>query len=171
MSMSLPQSTLLRFPNRVFVETGTNNGDGIALALNSGFSRVLSIELSDHYFSHAASRFADDDRVQIVHGDSGKVLADVIAEIDEPATFWLDGHYTPGLELTARCKCPLLSEIAAIETHSIKTHSILVDDVRCLGTPILDWISVDDVKAAILRVNPKYKFEFIGDVLTAVVTP
>lgn len=169
--MSLPQSTLLQFPNKVFVETGTNNGDGIALALNCGFSRVLSIELSDHYFSHAVSRFAADDRVKIVHGDSGNILADVIAELDEPATFWLDGHYTPGLELTARCKCPLLAEIAALESHAIKTHSILVDDVRCLGTPILDWITVDEVKAAILKVNPEYQFKLIGDVLTAVVTP
>ena len=64
----------------------------------------------------------------------------------------------------------MLKEIAAIGTHSIKTHTILVDDVRCLGTPILDGITVDDVKQAIATVNTDYVCEMFGDVLAARVT-
>lgn len=174
MSMSLSRDTLLKFPGRVFVETGTNNGDGVALALQCGFARVVSIELSDHYFAQAAARFADDPRVTILHGDSGTVLAQAIDEFHEPLTFWLDGHATPGMSLTAQAPCPILNELKAIGAHPIKTHAILVDDVRCFSTPVLDDISVAEIEAAIRAINPAYRITYErgttdGDVLAAVV--
>lgn len=174
MSMSLPRDTLLKFPGRVFVETGTNSGDGVALALQCGFERVVSIELSDHYFALATARFADDPRVTILHGDSGAVLAQAIADFREPLTFWLDGHTTPGMSLTAQAPCPILQELKAIAAHAIKTHTILVDDVRCFSTPVLDDISVAEIEAAVRAINPAYRITYErgttdGDVLAAVV--
>jgi hypothetical protein len=158
MSMTLPRETLLKFPSRVFVETGTNNGDCVALALECGFDRVVSIELSEHFYRIASERFANDDRVSILHGDSAVMLADAIRDIDEPITFWLDGHAVPGMLTTAAGKCPVLAEIAVIGTHHIKTHAILVDDVSCFGTPVLDDIRIEDVRAAISAINPAYAF-------------
>lgn len=174
MSMSLPRETLLKFPGRVFVETGTNNGDGVALALECGFAKVVSIELSDHYFAYAAARFADDPRVTILHGDSGTLLAEAIADFHEPVTFWLDSHTTPGIPLTAQAPCPILRELTAIAAHPIKTHTILVDDVRCFSTPVLDDIAVAEIEAAIRAINPAYRLTYErgttdGDVLAAVV--
>ena len=174
MSMSMPRETLLKFPGRVFVETGTNNGDGVALALECGFARVVSIELSDHYFAQAADRFSDDPRVTILRGDSGTLLAEAIADFYEPVTFWLDGHTTPGMPLTAQAPCPILRELEAIAAHPIKTHTILVDDVRCFSTPVLDDIAVAEIEAAILAINPAYRITYEpgttdGDVLAAVV--
>lgn len=172
MSMSLPRETLLKFRARVFVETGTNNGDGVALALECGFSKVVSIELSDHYFAQAAARFADDPRVTILHGDSGILLAEAIADFREPMTFWLDGHTTPGMPLTAQVPCPILQELEAIAAHPIKTHTILVDDVRCFSTPVLDDIAVAEIEAAIRAINRAYRITYErgtidGDVLAA----
>jgi hypothetical protein len=174
MSMSLPQSTLMKYAGPVFVETGTNNGDCVALALNCGFSKVVSIELSEHYYRMAADRFAGDPRVTILHGDSGQLLADAIRDIDEPIVFWLDGHGVPGLVQTASGVCPVLEEIAAIGTHRIKTHTILVDDVSCFNSPVFDEITLDQVKQAILAINPAYQFRLDHgkterDVLAAVV--
>jgi hypothetical protein len=174
MSMTLPKDTLLKFPNRVFVETGTNNGDCVALALECGFARVVSLELSEHFYRLAFDRFKDDQRVSILHGDSATMLAGAIRHIKEPITFWLDGHYVPGHALTAPGPCPVLSEILAIGSHAIKTHTILVDDVSCFGTPVLDGITIDDVRQAISAINPAYEFSYEqgkseGDVLAAVV--
>jgi hypothetical protein len=174
MSMTLPRETLLKFPGRVFVETGTNNGDCVALALECGFQRVVSIELSEHFYRLACERFSGDDRVSILHGDSAAILADAIRHINEPITFWLDGHYVPGMSLTAASKCPVLAEIAAIGSHHIKTHAILVDDVSCFGTPVLDDIPIEDVRASISAINPAYVFSLEAgkqgeDVLAATV--
>jgi hypothetical protein len=174
MSMSLPRETLRKFTGQVFVETGTNNGDCVALALECGFQRVVSIELSEHFYRIASERFAGDDRVSILHGDSAAILADAIQHIDEPITFWLDGHAVPGMSTTAAGKCPVLAEIAAIGTHHIKTHTILVDDVSCFGTPVLDDIPIEEVRAAISTINTAYVFsletgKLAEDVLAAIV--
>lgn len=169
MSMSLPRETLAKYPAAVFVETGTNVGDGVALALECGFSRVISIELSRHYYDAASRRFAADSRVTLIHGDSAVALAAAIRDIDEPMTFWLDGHAVPGLPHTAPGLCPIFWEVAGIGTHHIKTHTILVDDVRCFGTDVLDNIALTEVQKAIRFINPAYEFVFEGDVLAAVV--
>jgi hypothetical protein len=168
MSMSLPRETLLKFPNRVFVETGTNMGDGVALALDCGFQRVISIELSAHYYEAASRRFANDPRVTLIGGDSALELGPAIRDIDEPMTFWLDGHAVPGLPNTAPGLCPIFWELAGIGQHHIKTHTILVDDVRCFGTDVLNNITLDEVQKAIRVINPAYEFVFVGDVLAAV---
>ena len=36
-----------KYPNPVFVETGSLMGDGIQQALEAGFQKVISIELSE----------------------------------------------------------------------------------------------------------------------------
>jgi hypothetical protein len=167
MSMSLPRETLLKFPGRVFVETGTNMGDGVALALECGFERVISIELSDHYYEAASKRFANDHRVKLLCGDSALALAPAIRDIDEPITFWLDGHAVPGMPQTPTNVCPIFWELAGIGQHHIKTHTILVDDVRCFGTDVLNNITIGEVQKAIRAINPAYEFAFEGDVLAA----
>ena len=40
------------YPNRIFVETGSFNGDGIQAAIEAGFETIHSIELSEHYYNH-----------------------------------------------------------------------------------------------------------------------
>lgn len=175
MSMTLPADTLIKFPNRVFVETGTNVGDCVSLALECGFGKVISIEKSDHYFCIAAARFAGDDRVELIHGDSASAIRRVLLQIAEPVTFWLDSHCTPGLPLSAEGPCPILNEIAAIGEHSIKSHTILIDDISCFSTPVLDNITVKQLQDALLLINDGYTFsfeqgKFAGDVMAATVS-
>jgi hypothetical protein len=174
MSMSLPRQTLEKYLAAFFVETGTNAGDCVARAANVGFGRIISMEKSAPYAAFAKARFEGDDRITVLHGDSVDLLWDVIRDIDQPITFWLDSHYTPGLPLTATGRCPILDEVAIIGRHHIKTHTILVDDVACFSTPVLDNISVAQVQEAISEINPAYQFTFElgqrpGDVLAAVV--
>jgi hypothetical protein len=174
MSMTLPKETLTKFPARVLVETGTNVGDCISLALECGFTKVISIEKSGHYYEIASKRFLGDSRVTVIHGDSIDVLHEVISEFNEPITFWLDSHYTPGLPLSAAGPCPILREISLIGQHRIKGHAILVDDVSCFSTPVLDNITIHQVQEEILKISDQYKFsfergKFERDVLAAVV--
>jgi hypothetical protein len=118
-------------PNPVFVETGSYLGDGIQAALDAGFERVISIELSDKYFGLCQERFANDARVTLVKGDSALILAEVIADVSTPITFWLDGHYSAGDTAHGAFRIPLLQELQTIAEHPIKTHTLLIDDMRC----------------------------------------
>jgi len=118
-------------PNGVFVETGSYLGDGIQAALNAGFARIISIELSDKYFDICQKRFAHEPRVTLVKGDSAMVLADILRDIQEPITFWLDGHWSAGDTAKGVHTIPLLQELSAIRGHSVKNHTVLIDDMRC----------------------------------------
>ncbi len=121
--------------NPVFIETGSYLGDGIQQALNAGFKQVISIELSDKYFDICSQRFKNDNRVTIIKGDSALIFYDVIREINEPITFWLDGHHSCGDTALGVHWAPLIQELDAIKRHHRNDHTILIDDMRCWQEP------------------------------------
>jgi hypothetical protein len=63
-----------KYRNELFIETGSFVGDGSQQALDAGFKRVISIELSDKYFEMSKDRFINNPNVEIVKGDSFKIL-------------------------------------------------------------------------------------------------
>lgn len=110
-------------------------GDGIQLALEAGFERVISIELSDKYYTYCQQRFFNEPRVSLVKGDSAFVLYDVIKDIDSSITFWLDGHHSSGDTALGAFWAPLIQELDAIKRHHRNDHTILIDDMRCWKEP------------------------------------
>jgi hypothetical protein len=165
------------YPNSVFIETGTWHGDGIQAALDAGFREVRSIELSPALHQQARTRFARRPEVKLWLGSSGEVLRDVIADVTEPATFWLDAHYSGGDSMLGPEACPVLLELAILAEHPVKTHTLLIDDVRCFGSTYS--VDVESVRRAISAINPAYRMSFdrsgwpqLGlDILVAVVGP
>ena len=61
-----------------FIETGSFLGDGIQLAINSGFEKIYSIELGEHLYQHCKQRFANDPQVHLVLGDSSVKLKEIL---------------------------------------------------------------------------------------------
>jgi hypothetical protein len=116
------------FGLRTFVETGTFRGDTIA-GVASYFEKCFTIELSPELHALAAARLANEPNAKCLHGDSASVLPSVLDEIDEPALFWLDAHASGG-ETADSGRDPILQELAAIYSHPIKRHVILIDDAR-----------------------------------------
>src|SRR5258708_2430617 len=84
-----------RYGLRTLVETGTYLGDSIQANLNR-FTKIYSIELGDDLYRRAVHRFKGHGHVSILQGDSTVVLPRVVAQLDEAALFWLDGHYSGG---------------------------------------------------------------------------
>ena len=152
--MSANDTLFSRYPNEYWIESGSYYGAGICAAIACGFKHVYSIELSDQFYSAAVEKFADNPDVKIFHGDSGKILYDVIKDIREPITFWLDGHYSGGETARGDKESPLIEEVLAIGNHAIKTHTVLIDDVRCY--PDL----MPRVKEILLSINPAYEFSY-----------
>lgn len=158
--MPVSAEIFAEYPNRFFVETGTYCGDGVVAALQAGFKDIRSVELSARLCELVRARFAAQPGVRIWCGESPLMLPDMLRDIDGPATFWLDAHYSSGITAHGPEVCPLLRELEAIAAHPVKTHTILIDDVRLLGNefPMVTRARVDE---ALLRINPAYKIALI----------
>lgn len=121
-----------RFGTRVLIETGTYYGDMVE-AMKPYFNQIYSIELSNDLYNKAKRRFAEDDRITIIHGDSGIELGKIIAKLDEPALFWLDGHYSAGVTARGVKDTPIYEELSHIFNSPLRGHVIIIDDARCFG--------------------------------------
>lgn len=163
----MPSNTQIfnKYPNNIFIETGSYIGDGIQQALDAGFSKVISIELSEKYYKISKERFIDNPNVEVVLGDSYQVLPDVLKDINEPITFWLDGHNSGDDTGYGEFMVPLIQELDAIKEHIIKTHTILIDDMRLW--PDVDaeqdefiGFHKDDIFNKLFELNPEYKLSY-----------
>ena len=132
-----------RFKPAAFVETGTYRGDTIAHVRNHVVSSV-SIELDETLCALARQRFRRHPDVEILWGDSGALLADVLQTLTEPSALWLDGHYSGGVTADSGGDAPVLSEVAAALKCSVG-HLISIDRARLFdgtdGYPALETVS------------------------------
>ena len=156
----------------VFVETGSRMGNGIRWAMNH-FEKIYSIELYEPHYNHCKERFSGHTKVNLYHGNSKDKLKNILQNISEPCVFWLDAH---GDRKNKEQTMPIFDELEIISTHHIKSHVILIDDVRLFGTrqnpgPEADiWIDVtmDRVFKKLKKINENYVIFKYHDVLCAV---
>lgn len=158
---------------RYAVETGTYLGDS-ARQLDDLVDEVWTVELVPAILAQAAERLADRPTVHLVEGYSPEVLPSVLAQVPGPALYWLDGHGgTFGANDTPPHirECPVLEEIALIETHPHAAGSvILIDDARAFFGPMLqhrpeDWPTFVEVATAL---GPDRYVTVLDDVVIAV---
>lgn len=153
------------FPNTIFIETGSYLGDGIQAALDSGnYELVISIELSPYYFAICAKRFDKNPKVNLYLGNSIDMLPKILSEVIVPCTFWLDAHYSGGKTAKAGQDVLILEELRIIQNHYIKTHTILIDDMRAVGQggAHTDWgrFTKKQVEDLIHEINPAYDITY-----------
>lgn len=160
-----------RFNLKLFIETGTLFGDTVE-AMVEDFDKLYSIELSEDLVHKAQMKFKGNDKVKIVHGDSGKVLKEILMNVSEPCLFWLDGHYSSKfmhegeLVFTAKTdtNTPILQELKCIMDHPIKNHVILIDDARCFGV-VPDYPKISTLRDFVLKHNPALKISVKRDII------
>ncbi len=116
----------------ILVETGTYFGDMVE-AMKDDFGQIYSIELSKELYEKAKKRFRGVATVELIHGDSGTELGNLIGRIDKPALFWLDGHYSAGVTARGDQDTPIYEELTHIFDAPDKGHVIIIDDARCFG--------------------------------------
>lgn len=120
---------LARHGLRTFVETGTFKGDTLAAVAATGI-RAISVELSPEYFDRANQRFAGKRNVELHQGDADDVLPRIVATLQEPALFWLDGHYSAGETAHGALASPISAEVQCILDSPIQGHVMLIDDAH-----------------------------------------
>jgi hypothetical protein len=142
-----------------FIETGSYYGDGIQLALNSGFDKIYSIELSKDLYNHCVSRFSNFGKVEILLGDSSIKLKEILEKNPNvPFTYWLDGHYSGGVTARGEKDCPLKEELECILSRDIEGELIYIDDMRHYRNH--EDIDLEYIKNLINKYKPKAKYWF-----------
>lgn len=152
-----------------FIETGTHLGDTLAYIAQQKTVHATSIELDETYYRSAKQRFVRYPNVTVLQGDSGKLLPDLVRQLQSPALFWLDGHYSGGDTAKGELDTPVSAELEAILDSPVKGHVVLIDDARCFdgtqGYPHLDRLLETvrskntyhlEVSTDIIRLVPKY---------------
>lgn len=119
-----------------FIETGTCTGE-TTLFVAPYFKNIHTIEIAANHYRTAKVNFENASYSHITQylGDSIDVLPKLLEGINEPAVFWLDGHWMGGDSGQGKKDCPLLEEIAAIDQIYQPDEAILlIDDHRLFGT-------------------------------------
>jgi hypothetical protein len=135
----------------IFVETGTHYGDSVQDALRLDFKKAFSVEINPACVNYCFKKFEKeiaDGTVHLFLGDSRDVFPLILKEVNEQAMFWLDAHQDASFTI--------FEELAFINTHSIRNHTIIIDDIPLYfnenGKTIL--------KNTISQINQNYKFDF-----------
>lgn len=151
----------------VLLETGTYLGEMVQ-AQKKRFKRIISIELGVDLYNRAVKKFRKDNNIEIVHGDSGKVLPLVLKGINEPIIFWLDGHYSEGVTAKGEKNCPIFEEIDAIFNSVKFDHVILIDDARYfIGEG--DYPTINELTEYVKSKDDRYKAIVKHDIIRYVI--
>jgi hypothetical protein len=121
-----------RGDRKIFIETGTADGDGVECALNAGFDEIYSIELNPNLFEKCKERFKDKKNIHLICGSSEEELPQILESINDPFVLWLDAHWSGGDYIGELMNVYLPKEINAIKKYSEKFNDsvIMIDDMN-----------------------------------------
>lgn len=128
----------------ILVETGTYYADTVR-GLRKDFRRIYSIELDEHLHAMAVARCKRQANAVLLQGDSGERIVDVIAQLTDPALFWLDAHYSAGETARGDVDTPIHAELIAVLGDE-RPHVILVDDMREFVNSAQDYPPLDAIR-------------------------
>lgn len=141
-----------KLDSKIFVETGSNTGKGIEVALMANFEKIISFDVEEKFINFCRKKFSKFDNVDLILGDSSQCLLENIKNVNQKLLFWLDGH--------ADYSIPLLKELEQIKNLNKKDHIIMIDDVRMFEHPLWNGLKQKDVINKIIEINKNYQFSY-----------
>jgi hypothetical protein len=141
-----------------YIETGSYHGNGVDKVFNS-YEMTHSIELSEKWYDHCYRKFKDNPKVCMHKGNSKYILPEILKNIAEPVTVYLDGHYSAGETaigeelINGISSNPLMSELTILMNREYN-DIIIIDDCRMIGRK--DWIN----KGAKGGMWPEYEYDW-----------
>lgn len=128
----------------VLVETRTYRGDTVR-GLRHSFARIISIEVDEALFWRATHRCSGQENAELLLGDSAVLLPQVLKDLDAPAIFWLDAHWSGGETGSGELETPVVQEIREIVAHR-PDNLVLVDDLREFVNAKPDYPTLNQVR-------------------------
>lgn len=151
-----------KFGLKTLVETGTFLGD-MVFSQKENFDKLISIELDNKLYKDARNKLKKYKKIEIIQGDSGKILNRICSNLNEPCLFWLDGHFSAGYTAKGESGTPIIAEIKAILRDDLN-HIILIDDARCF-TGQNDYPTLDFLKDFLFNRRKAYKMDVVDDII------
>lgn len=151
-----------KFGLKTLVETGTFLGD-MVFSQKENFDKLISIELDNKLYKDARNKLKKYKKIEIIQGDSGKILDRICSNLNEPCLFWLDGHFSAGYTAKGESGTPIIAEIKAILRDDLN-HIILIDDARCF-TGQNDYPTLDFLKDFLFNRRKAYKMDVVDDII------
>jgi len=147
---------------KLFVETGTFLGE-TTLAMADIFERCWTVEIDRALYEATLRKFNGRKNITAFHGDSQTRIVEILRQIDAPAIFWLDGHYSGGNTGRGTTDTAIVTELTRIFEHPIQQHVILIDDAR-------DFLGVNGyptIKALhrFVRARSPYRMRISNDII------
>jgi hypothetical protein len=157
---------------QTFVETGTYLG-GTTFWASQLYRTVYTVEFAREIFESTSQKYASVRNINFLFGHSKDKLAQIVAELHEPAIFWLDAHWSGENTYGIGDECPLLEEIAIINSSPCE-HFLFIDDARMFLSPppapcvYQQWPDITSIVLASRRQNRDPYIVAVADVLVAV---
>lgn len=119
------------FNINILIETGTYLGEAINF-LKNNFSKIYSIELSTLLANEAMDKFKKHNHVEVINGDSGLALLNILKKETDKKLFWLDAHYSGGITAFSDNfkETPIVKELESIFDNWVNGSIVLIDDAR-----------------------------------------
>jgi len=154
---------------KVFIETGTGDGQTVGAMLKSGlFTQLHTIDRKIDLAAHARRRY----NVPCLHcwsGDSQQRLPVILRNIHEGTLFYLDARPKAGSVSSSRGKIPpaLPQELLAILTHPhAKDHVIVIGEApyyKKFGRKYKAYPSLKDIELKVKEYFPDWIVAVVGD--------
>ncbi len=165
MSLTLTKNIFnkYKYNHEIFIETGTYKGGSVELALQCNFKKIYTIDISTQYKYECEIKFEEslkNKQVELLFGDTIDVLPNIVSNITNPCLFWLDSHFDMHADVKGKFECPILQELNIIKSSKIKSHTIMIDDLRIFKNQT-EWgvgIYIEDIESKLKDINPSYKF-------------
>lgn len=160
------------YPVSHFIETGTFKGDTSYWASRL-FQTVSTIENSDVLFRQVKEKYGHISNIRFYHGDTRFKLKEIVPALDSAAMFWLDAHWSGQNTYGAKDECPLLDELAIINSSRFD-HVVFIDDARLFLSPpplphgIDNWPDIAAILAVLQKTGKKRYIVIAEDVILAV---
>jgi predicted SAM-dependent methyltransferase len=125
---------------KIFVETGTGEGDSLFYAAKHSFDHCYSIELNDQLFKKTSKIF-NSDYISVLNGSSSQELKKLIRQIsNDPVLFFLHADFPSGSDFgldaytdveMAKDNIPMIEELELIHKFRARKNDVIImDDLR-----------------------------------------
>jgi hypothetical protein len=152
-----------QFGTPVLVETGTFRGDAI-FTLRDAFQEIHSIELSNELYRRAVLDLGHLPNIRLHLGDSTTELPRIAGALEQPALYWLDGHFCAGPSARGDKDTPVFEELTFLLGRPAGRSVILIDDAR-LFTGKDGYPTIEQLRAMAAAARPDATFAVEEDII------
>lgn len=150
---------------RHFVETGTADG-ATCEYLRQDFDHLYTIEIVPSLHEFSKKRLQDYSNIELLLGDSTSILPPLLARINAPCFFWLDGHFCGSREARGLKDTPVEDELQIILATKIP-HIIIIDDARLFGRDPA-YPTIERIRELVTGQDIEYDFSYVDDMMRAI---